>query len=87
MLFCLKHVFRYLRLNKLREKVSFPKKISHCLAKRANYDEDDKEEDASDGAKNHSRTEVGLVVAQKPPDERENKIRNTDPIYKLSPAF
>ena len=47
----------------MREKVSFPKKISHCLAKRANYDDDDKEEDASDGAKNHSRTEVGLVVA------------------------
>ena len=52
----------------MREKVSFPKKISHCLAKRANYDEDDKEENASDGAKDHSRTEVGLVVAQKPPD-------------------
>ena len=68
MLFCLKHVFRYLRLNKLREKVSFPKKFSHGLAKRADYDEDDKEEDAADGAKNHSRTEVGLVVPQEPPD-------------------
>ena len=73
MLFCLKPVFRYLRLNKLREKVSFPKKISHCLAKRANYDEDDKEENACNGAKHHSRTEVGLVVAQKPPDSLERE--------------
>ena len=71
----------------MREKVSFPKKISHCLAKRADYDEDDKEEDASDGAKNHYRTEVGLVVAQKLPDKRENKILNNDSVYKFSPAF
>ena len=61
----------------MREKVSFPKKISHCLAKRANYDEDDKEEDAADGAKDHSRTEVGLVVAQKPPDGFKRKRINS----------
>ena len=38
------------------------------MTKRSNEDEDEDKEDASNCAKNRPRTEMGLVVAQKPPD-------------------
>ena len=37
------------------------------MTKRSNEDEDEEEEDASNCAKNHPCTEMGLVVAQNSP--------------------
>ena len=58
-----------LRFNKLWQKnVSISQGNSNCLSKRANKDEDDDEENATNGAENHPRTEMGSVVAQKDPE-------------------
>ena len=38
------------------------------MTKRSNKDEDEDKEDASNRAKNRPRTEMWLVVAQKPPE-------------------
>ena len=52
----------------MAKQVSISQGNSDCLPQRANKDEDEEEENATNGAKNHPRTEMGSVVAQKHPE-------------------
>ena len=45
-----------------------PQSSNDCLTERSNKEEDEKEENADDSTKNRPHTEMGLVVAHKPPE-------------------
>ena len=52
----------------MAKQVSISQCNSICFSKRANKEEDNEEENATNGAENHPHTEMGSVIAQKHPE-------------------